>query len=211
MANTRVTPAVPNNGDRPPGEKPVAVGEEVLAWSVGAVAERLDLATSTLRTWDRRYGIGPSQRTGGGHRRYDEVDIQRVRLMAQPDRQGSAGEHGGTGGHLDRCTCPGLRARSGTGRLPPRTPASMSTVEAIVSSAAALDAEGLARLFQRATRESDLVSAWSGVLAPALRRIGERWKDGTMGCRLRAPRQRAAGDRAAVADPQQPCPGRRAS
>ena len=50
-----------------------------------------------------------------------------------------------------------------------------------MSSAAALDADGLARIYQRVTRESDLVSAWTSVLAPALRRIGERWSNGSLG------------------------------
>ena len=181
MANTRVTPAVPNNGDLTHGEEPVGVGEEVLAWSVGAVAERLDLATSTLRTWDRRYGIGPSQRTGGGHRRYDEVDIQRVRLMAQLTGRGvPASTAARVATSIDAPALASALGPAPAGSSLGRQ-GSMSTVEAIVSSAAALDAEGLSRLYQRATRESDLVSAWSGVLAPALRRIGERWRDGTMG------------------------------
>src|SRR5690625_3299938 len=52
-----------------------------LLWGVGAVAVRLGIATPTLRTWERRYGIGPSRRTDGGHRRYTEDDIGRVELM----------------------------------------------------------------------------------------------------------------------------------
>ena len=139
MANTRVTPAVPNNGDLTHGEEPATVGEEVLAWSVGAVAERLDLATSTLRTWDRRYGIGPSQRTGGGHRRYDEVDIQRVRLMAQLTGRGvPASTAARVATSID---APALASALGPGPAGSSLgrQGSMSTVEAIVSSAAALE------------------------------------------------------------------------
>lgn len=51
-----------------------------MAWSVGAVSERLGVATPTLRTWERRYGLGPTHRTPGGHRRYTSVDIDRVLL-----------------------------------------------------------------------------------------------------------------------------------
>ena len=50
-------------------------------WSVGAVAERLGIPTATLRSWDRRYGVGPSQRSAGGHRRYTENDILRVGVL----------------------------------------------------------------------------------------------------------------------------------
>src|SRR5688572_6119317 len=52
-----------------------------LTWGVGAVSSRLNVTASTLRTWERRYGVGPSFRTQGGHRRYTEHDIDRVELM----------------------------------------------------------------------------------------------------------------------------------
>jgi DNA-binding transcriptional MerR regulator len=38
--------------------------------SVAAVARRLGVAPATLRTWDRRYGLGPSEHEAGAHRRY---------------------------------------------------------------------------------------------------------------------------------------------
>lgn len=52
-------------------------------WSVGAVAVRLGIPSATLRTWDRRYGIGPSARSAGGHRRYAELDVARVEVMVR--------------------------------------------------------------------------------------------------------------------------------
>jgi DNA-binding transcriptional MerR regulator len=146
---------------------------------VGGVAERLALAPSTLRTWDRRYGIGPSHRTEGGHRRYDEVDIQRVRLMAQLTGRGvPAGTAARVATSVD---APALASALGSAGSGLGRPSADSAIEAIVSSAAALDADGLSRLYRRITRESDLVSAWTTVLAPALRRIGERWRDGSLG------------------------------
>lgn len=38
--------------------------------SVAAVARRLGVAPATLRTWDRRYGLGPTGHTVGRHRKY---------------------------------------------------------------------------------------------------------------------------------------------
>ena len=52
-------------------------------WSVGAVSEQCGIPTATLRSWDRRYGIGPSQRTSGAHRRYSGQDICRVQMVRQ--------------------------------------------------------------------------------------------------------------------------------
>ena len=179
MANTvNPTDAQPT-GPGATGERPS--GAAALTWSVGGVAERLDLTPSTLRTWDRRYGIGPSQRTEGGHRRYDEVDVQRVRLMAQLTGRGvPAGTAARVATSVD---ADGLAAAlgSGAGLGALVRPAAESAVEAIVSSAADLDADGLARLYQRITRESDLVTAWTAVLAPALQAIGEQWSEGRLG------------------------------
>jgi hypothetical protein len=45
------------------------------ALSVGQAAARLGVAASTLRTWERRYGVAPSGRSAGGHRRYSRADL----------------------------------------------------------------------------------------------------------------------------------------
>jgi transposase-like protein len=49
--------------------------------TVAAVAHRLGVAPGTLRTWDRRYGLGPSEHTAGSHRRYSAADVVRLELM----------------------------------------------------------------------------------------------------------------------------------
>ncbi len=51
--------------------------------TVAAAARRLGVAPATLRTWDRRYGLGPSTRSVGSHRRYTVVDLARLELMAR--------------------------------------------------------------------------------------------------------------------------------
>jgi len=49
--------------------------------TVAAVARRLGVAPATLRTWDRRYGLGPSAHSAGAHRRYSSLDVARLDLM----------------------------------------------------------------------------------------------------------------------------------
>ena len=49
--------------------------------TVGELARRLGIAPATLRTWDRRYGLGPSGHEIGAHRRYDTVDVARISVM----------------------------------------------------------------------------------------------------------------------------------
>ena len=49
--------------------------------TVSAVARRLGIAPGTLRTWDRRYGLGPSEHCMGAHRKYSSEDLARLRYM----------------------------------------------------------------------------------------------------------------------------------
>ena len=53
-------------------------GEEI---TVADLARRLGIAPATLRTWDRRYGLGPAKHQSGTHRRYDPIDIARIAVM----------------------------------------------------------------------------------------------------------------------------------
>jgi len=47
-------------------------------YSIGEVAERCGINPVTLRAWQRRYGLLRPQRSEGGHRQFDESDIQRI-------------------------------------------------------------------------------------------------------------------------------------
>jgi DNA-binding transcriptional MerR regulator len=148
-------------------------------WSVGTVAERLGVPAATLRSWDRRYGIGPSQRTEGGHRRYGEEDIQRVRVMARFTARGVPAQSAARVAlsmDSDR-----LLIETDGDRDAQSTADRHSTVEAICSAALSLDAESLSRIYQRTLRDRDLVSAWTEVFAPALRTVGDRWGAGSLG------------------------------
>ena len=68
-------------GERAPAEP---------ALSVAALARRLGVAPATLRTWDRRYGVGPSGHTTGRHRRYGAEDIARLELMQRALLRGAS-------------------------------------------------------------------------------------------------------------------------
>ena len=51
-------------------------------YSIGAVSGLTGVTSSTLRTWERRYGAVTPARTPGGGRRYTEADVERVQLLA---------------------------------------------------------------------------------------------------------------------------------
>ncbi|WP_040797677.1 MerR family transcriptional regulator, partial [Nocardia higoensis] len=59
-------------------------------YTVRVVAERLGVPTATLRSWTRRYGIGPSQERPGKHRLYTESDIATLEHMLGLIRAGAS-------------------------------------------------------------------------------------------------------------------------
>ena len=65
--------------------------------TVSGAARRLGIAPATLRTWDRRYGIGPTDHAHGRHRRYSSDDMARLELDAA---RAHAGRRPGGGGPL---------------------------------------------------------------------------------------------------------------
>ncbi len=69
-------------------EQGQVTGEEEPGYGIGAVARRLGVPAPTLRTWNLRYGIGPSRRSPGGHRRYDSDDLRRLEEMNRLIRTG---------------------------------------------------------------------------------------------------------------------------
>ncbi|MFI5935939.1 MerR family transcriptional regulator [Actinoplanes sp. NPDC051494] len=60
------------------------------ALTAGAVARRLGVAVTTLRTWHQRYGLGPSHHVPGQHRRYTTEDLDRLQVMRRLTAQGVA-------------------------------------------------------------------------------------------------------------------------
>jgi MerR family transcriptional regulator, light-induced transcriptional regulator len=110
----------------PPASPPVAITHadteqtDRLRLQVAAAARRVGVAPSTLRTWDRRYGIGPTDHTPGRHRRYSPDDLARLDLMHRALIRGAspadAAAHALTAlpPHLDA----GLPPAATTGRTP---------------------------------------------------------------------------------------------
>ncbi len=56
--------------------------------TVSSVADELGVSASTLRTWERRYGLGPTGRQSGARRRYMPEDVERLRAMINHIRTG---------------------------------------------------------------------------------------------------------------------------
>lgn len=55
---------------------------------IGVLAELTSMSTSTLRAWERRYGVPRSIRTQGGHRLYTAADVATVNRLNALRREG---------------------------------------------------------------------------------------------------------------------------
>ncbi|WP_030756240.1 MerR family transcriptional regulator [Streptomyces griseus] len=51
--------------------------------TTGAVARRLGVSPTTVRSWDQRYGIGPAVRADGRHRRWSPADVAMLEEMCR--------------------------------------------------------------------------------------------------------------------------------
>ena len=49
--------------------------QNAVQWTAAAVAARIGVATTTLRTFSRRYGVGPVDHVPGRRRRYTAADV----------------------------------------------------------------------------------------------------------------------------------------
>ena len=149
----------------PPSGEPDAGTD--LTWGVGVVSSRLSVTASTLRTWERRYGVGPSFRTQGGHRRYTEHDIERVELMRRLLARGVSAQDAARvarsldGENLELALTDGFHESEGA------THAEEDFLAAVVSG----DRAELSQLFAGVLRQTPVTTAWRDVLAPALRRM----------------------------------------
>jgi transposase-like protein len=169
-------------------------------FTVAAVARRLGIAPPTLRTWDRRYGLGPTMHTAGAHRRYSPTDVERLMVMRRLTLEGvapaeaariagatvlrgssSGSQVGVVPSNGAGPPAPGAlgpapghqRAPSGGGRvlaMSDGTPIRRGLARAAMS----LDTVETERLLREAIRTGGVLPTWNDVIVPVLQALGER-------------------------------------
>jgi DNA-binding transcriptional MerR regulator len=145
--------------------------------SAGEAARRIGVATTTIRTWDQRYGLGPSQREPGRHRRYSEHDLARLELMRRLTVDGVAPAEAA---RIARATIDLTDQESTGATLRPSGPPSSwqapspGTAKGLRRAALALDPADVDRLLALALADG-VVRAWTAVIAPALRDLGSQY------------------------------------
>ncbi|GAA3198182.1 MerR family transcriptional regulator [Actinocorallia longicatena] len=145
------------------------------ALGAGAVATLLGVAVTTLRSWDRRYGIGPSSRESGRHRRYTPADLERLREMRRLVYAGVPPAEAARAALRGRSADGGTK-RTGGGRTIPVGRADRAA-QGLARAAVALDGQGLLAAMREQLAEHGTRAVWTEILTPLLVGIGMRWEE----------------------------------
>lgn len=138
--------------------------------TVAEVAHRLGVAPATLRTWDRRYGLGPSSHEAGEHRRYTEEDLARLAAMRRlvvsgvPAQQAAQLAKSASVSLDDPLPLPKFQDRE-------------DVVAAIVRALDGIDSAFVEALIRREILSCGIIQTWNEILVPALVLIGKRWEE----------------------------------
>lgn len=169
----------PSEPAETPAGSPSPSAPPEAALSVAAVARRLGVAPATLRTWDRRYALGPSGHTAGAHRRYTPADLERLTLMRRLTLDGVAPAEAARVALATPSADPVLDAApspAGGGRVL-ALPGGSAATRGLARAAMALDDHACRHLVQSALEAVGVVRAWQELLVPVLTTVGERWAE----------------------------------
>ncbi|MFJ9152294.1 MerR family transcriptional regulator [Streptomyces sp. NPDC102270] len=149
--------------------------------TTGALARRLGVSPTTLRSWDRRYGIGPAVRTDGRHRRWTPRDVAVLEAMCRltaagvpPAEAARAAKEQGGGAGVPRTPDPAAGARSrAAGPLPLGDV--RQECRGLARAAVRLDAPAVEEQLTAAVETHGLAVAWQEVMVPTLHAVGRKW------------------------------------
>ena len=136
--------------------------------TVAAVARRLGVAPATLRTWDRRYGLGPSSHEAGEHRRYCPNDLAKLTMMRRLITSGVA-----------PCDA-AIRAKAHEGSLTfdnlvEEFVVREDLVDSLHRASKSLDKSFVETLLRKDISENGVITSWTEVIVPLLFLVGDEW------------------------------------
>ncbi len=167
-----------------------SVPGQALGLTVAAVARRLGIAPATLRTWDRRYGLGPAEHQVGAHRRYSAADLAR---LEQVRRLINTGVTIGDAAQAVLAAEPDLQPQSAVvpeqvpKRVAKKVPASIATrtefnqlvpsqtARGLARAADSLDSAACREIITASFEQRGVVWTWDSLITPLLIGLGDRW------------------------------------
>ena len=142
--------------------------EELL--TVAAVARRLGVAPATLRTWARRYGIGPTDHESGSHRRYCPEDLAKLTTMR---RLIIAGMSPAEAAEKALSTKSAIKMEKIVGGFSDRP----DVIDALHSAANALDKNFIESTLRNDIEKHGVIRSWQEVIIPVLVMLGKSWEE----------------------------------
>ncbi|MBQ1089928.1 MerR family transcriptional regulator [Streptomyces sp. B93] len=143
--------------------------------TTGSLARKLGISPTTLRSWDRRYGLGPASRVEGRHRRWTAEDVAMVHEMCRLTARGVPPAEAARTAKAHATGTPDAP-------LPPALPSHAPDEETrrrcrgLARAAVRLDVRAVHEQITTAIAAYGLIGAWEEVLTPALRLVGRRWE-----------------------------------
>ena len=178
--------------------EPTELPAEPMGLSVAAVARRMGVAPATLRTWDRRYGVGPGEHRPGSHRRYGPQDLARLEHMRRLVIAGVSPAEAARAARdlvVDEATLAPVTelpapatygtqseevvpapGRAGGGRVVP-IPGGGPTARGLARAAQALDTASCAAIIDQSLDRRGVISTWDTLIVPVMAGIGQQWSD----------------------------------
>lgn len=140
--------------------------EELL--TVAAVARRIGVAPATLRTWDRRYGLGPSSHEAGEHRRYCPNDLAQLTLMRRLIISGVAPADAA------------VRAKAHSGSVSVENviqdfEVREDVVNSLHRASKSLDKNFVETVLRKDIADNGVIATWTEVIVPLLFLVGDEW------------------------------------
>jgi len=137
--------------------------------SVAAVARRIGVAPATLRTWDRRYGLGPSEHLEGERRRYCPKDLAKLTLMRRLIISGVA-----TADAAEQAKR--FKGVADIRTLVHEFEVREDVVNALYKALKAMDHHFIETTLNNEIEVYGIERAWSDVIVPTLFLIGQEWE-----------------------------------
>jgi DNA-binding transcriptional MerR regulator len=151
------------------------VPEEKL--TVAAVARRIGVAPATLRTWDRRYGLGPSEHQEGEHRRYCPNDLAKLTLMRRLIVAGVSPADAAVQAKSCKTEVP-------LTKIVRDFEVREEVVDALYKALQAFDRQFVETTLAHEIDTYGVESAWTDVIVPTLFLIGEEWENNHKGIEI---------------------------
>jgi DNA-binding transcriptional MerR regulator len=137
--------------------------------TVAAVARRIGVAPATLRTWDRRYGLGPSSHEAGEHRRYCPKDLAILTAMRKLITAGVSPAEAAQ-------QAKAFKGKISVEQIVDNFEVREHLVQALHAASKLLDKRFIEDALRQDIEKHGVIASWSEVIVPLLFLIGDEWE-----------------------------------